>query len=304
MRIGVHRHGHTHAPGERRQPVAGDLRPGHAFIGRLEKIGAVSSGRAACRGSSTTAATTSSRSCARGASSGWRRSCRRTTTSASTAAASNRGCQDHFRMIEGPRQILRTGQRVDEKRARPVLAAVGGTEDAAIAVGGAIAAERRHEHEVGILGIDEHQRNRARLLHAEMLPALPGVGGLVHAVTLVHAAGSDVHDVGIRWRHLDRADRRHILDIVKDREPGDSGAGRLPHPADRQPHVKHARLSDRPGDRAHSTGAEGPDVAPLEAGDQGGLDRRAQRRGVEQWQNENREACEPAGCDGRQPEHR
>ena len=103
--------------------------------------------------------------------------------------------------LEGKIDRARVG--VEEKHARPVLAAVVGAEDAALRVGAIGVAQCRHENALGIARIDEDAADLARVLQADLAPVLAAVGRFVHPVAMrdvgahIGLAGADIDRVGV-----------------------------------------------------------------------------------------------------------
>src|SRR5262249_22183611 len=90
---------------------------------------------------------------------------------------------------------------------------------------------------------------------------------------------------------LNAADGRRLFDVVHDRKPRRPGAGSLPHAAEREPDVEHARLPDDAGDGRDATTAEGPDVAPHEPGVEVRVDRRSRGDGPQAGEGDQSEAA-------------
>jgi hypothetical protein len=100
--------------------------------------------------------------------------------------------------VNGGRRI------VAEQHAPPALAAVGAFEHAALRVRRRVLAERRHEDDVRVRGMNADLRDILRLLEAHVRPRLSAVGRLVHTVASHDVAADarlahpDEHEVGIR----------------------------------------------------------------------------------------------------------
>ena len=130
---------------------------------------------------------------------------------------------------------------------------------------------------LGSAGIDKDVGDLHRVFEADVLPGLAGIGGLPHAVAKAAAdgvAGAGIHDVGIGWSDLDGADAIDARLLIEDGKPGHAGAGGLPDAALGRAHIEHAGLADDAGDRGDASAMEGPDVTPLEAGIEVGIDLR------------------------------
>ena len=111
--------------------------------------------------------------------------------------------------------------------------------------------------------------NMPRVLQADVLPAAPGIGRLVHAVAVrdINADGGFAHagvdDVGIGFRHRQRPDRRRLEIAVGDVLPILSGVFGLPDAASAGAKVECAQLGGVAGDGDHPSAAEGSDAAPV-----------------------------------------
>ena len=66
----------------------------------------------------------------------------------------------------------------------PILAAIGRAEDAALLIPPKGMPQRRHKDRVRILRVNANLADVARVFQADMLPAAPGVGGLVNTVAM------------------------------------------------------------------------------------------------------------------------
>src|SRR5215472_10560083 len=72
-----------------------------------------------------------------------------------------------------------------------------------------------------------------RIIQPEVRPGFAGIDGLVHAVPERNVAadagltGSNIDDLGVRWRYGDAANRGDGL-VVEDRGPGEAAIRRLP----------------------------------------------------------------------------
>ncbi len=249
----MHRDRDGGAAVQARQPAACDLVPRPAFVGRLEEP---SLRRRVLRAADP----------ARGTEAGRTGNRRR--------IVPHRGGEHHIGTVERPGDFLRPGRIVDVQGLGPRLPAVGRTEDAA-GIGFLVDVPLcRQQHQVGILGIDEDRRNLFGVVEAQVLPRLPGIAGFVNAVAFVDAAAgdqvphADVDHVRVGRSDFDCSDRGRFRDRVEDRRPRLAGAGGLPDAAERQADVVDAGLADCAGDRGDSAGAERPEIAPDEAGEQ------------------------------------
>ena len=68
-------------------------------------------------------------------------------------------------------------------------------------------AKRRHKHDVGIVGIDDHLSDRPGIAQPDVLPGLSSIECLVNAIPMrnvsanARLASADIHNVRIGWRH-------------------------------------------------------------------------------------------------------
>src|SRR6185312_8720575 len=145
--------------------------------------------------------------------------------------------KEYVRVVRVHAQAGAAGILVDEQRAFPGLAAVGGAEHAALLLRRRSTPQRAHEHVVGIARVDHDARDASGFRQAHVLPVLAGIGGLVHAVTDHVAwtdhpwlAGTHPDRIGIGRRDRKRADRRHVL-VVEDGDVGVAAIGGLPQAA-------------------------------------------------------------------------
>ena len=140
--------------------------------------------------------------------------------------------------------------RVLVKNALPAFTAVNRAIDPARGVGGAAgmcSADRSHQNNVGILRINDHGVDVARLLEASVVPGFPRVSRLVDALARCErptgwVARADVDNVGIGRRCRDRADGGHMY-VIEDGAPGGSTAGCLPHSGLRRADVIRGRIA-------------------------------------------------------------
>ena len=138
-------------------------------------------------------------------------------------------------------------------------------------------AEHRHEHAVGILGIDEDRGDLLALPQSHVAPRLAAVGGLVHAVAdrevgpLQPFPTADVDHARVGRGDGDRTDRAGGL-IVEDRRPHATVVGRAPHAAVVDTDVEESRVAGdaRRGHRAPAT--ERADRPPAQRGVARGID--------------------------------
>src|SRR6185437_5278574 len=154
-----------------------------------------------------------------------------------------RGVHDE---VDDPRRVVAKEDLV------PRLAAIRGLVDAALGIGGPDMPERSHVYDVGIVRIDTHARDLARLREADVRPRLPAISGLVYAIAMRHVAAdvvlasAHIHDVGIRLAHADGAHRAAEV-LVARRGPVDAAVGRLEHATARRAKPIFEWSSARPG---------------------------------------------------------
>src|SRR5262249_13932845 len=123
------------------------------------------------------------------------------------------------------RQLRGAGLVVDVRDLLPALAAVLGAEHAALRVGSEGVALHRDVDQVRVLGADAGAGDLRAFLETAVLPGLPRVGGLVHAVAVGDVAAdrrfahADVQHVGIGLSDRDGAHRAGADGAVADRQP-------------------------------------------------------------------------------------
>ena len=192
------------------------------------------------------------------------------------------GGKHDVRIAPVDRDVGASGLRIAEERTLPRLAAVHALEDAALVARFAVVAEVGDVDDVGVGRMDADAGDRLRLAEADVRPRLAGVGRLIQAV-----AGQDVaadarlahpeeDDVGVRFGHGDRADRRALDLTVGDGCPRLAAVDRLPQPAADRARVRDLRLPLDPTHRQRASGARRSEAAPLE----GLQDRRVDRPGL------------------------
>ena len=152
-----------------------------------------------------------------------------------------------------------------------VRAAIGRAEDAALRIGAVRMPEGRHEHPVGVLGVDIDLRDHLRIAQAQVRPGLARVAGFVHPVAHRKIGPDDarsaahVNHVGIRRGDGDGADRTRRL-VVEQRRPGRAVVGGAPHPAVVEAGIEDIGLAGDAGKRPRAPGASRPDGAPMHLG--------------------------------------
>src|SRR5206468_9282916 len=116
-------------------------------------------------------------------------------------------------------------------------------------------------------GMNAHSADLPDVAQADEAPRLTAIDGAIHPAADRHVAanvvraGTDVHHRRIRWRHLDRADRRDWNLPIRDREPRATRIRCLPHPARRDAHVERRGLARHTGYRGDAAAAIGTDHA-------------------------------------------
>ena len=234
VRVRVGRRGHHLAHRLGRQTAAGQLRPGGATIAGHEQTAP------------------------------------RTTALASPGVDFDlpHAGEDDARVRRVHRDLRAAGVLVREQRALPRRAAVGRPEHAALGLWTVRRPQRAREDDLGIRRIDHDATDTPGLLEPHARPGLAGVARFVNALTDGNVAanprlaGSRPHDVRIRRRHRERADRLHRL-VVEDLLPVDAAIGRLRNSTGRAAGVVHQRVSRNAGDRGDPV-AFRTDVAPAQ----------------------------------------
>src|SRR5689334_4391787 len=111
--------------------------------------------------------------------------------------------------------------------------------------------ERSDVDEIGIVGMDDDVADLLRTSEPDVLPGLPAIARLEHAIALrdvgshVRFAGADVDDARIRRRNRDRPNRPDLL-IVEDRAPRPARIARFPDAAVHAAKVEVLRLPRHP----------------------------------------------------------
>ncbi len=157
------------------------------------------------------------------------------------------GCVDDLAVRRVHRQIVRSGVVVDLQHLLPGLAAVGGLVDAALTARSPQAARRRDEDDVVVARVDGDAMDVLGGPEAHVDVGLAPVGRLVDAVAprgalaVVRFAGAHPHQVGVRLRDGDVANRHQalILELGRERRAGVRG---LPDTAVGGAHVEDGRI--------------------------------------------------------------
>ena len=159
----------------------------------------------------------------------------------------------------------------------PRLPAVGCAIDPALRVLAIHMPEHGGEHAIRILRIDGDARNLLVVVDPHVRPRSARIGRLVDAVTggevgaMQSLARAHVHDVGIRDRHVDRANRPARL-LVEDWIPGAAVVRGLPDAAVHHPHIEHVWLRRYSGRGLGPSAAEWADHPPARSLDRRGVE--------------------------------
>src|ERR1700730_9312990 len=151
----------------------------------------------------------------------------------------------------------------------PSLAAVSGTEQAALLIGAVGMAEQGCKNLVGISWVDGECRNLQAITQAEMGPGFSGVSRFVDSIAnrevgaMQAFTAGDINDVGIRRSNGDGSDRLGGF-VVEDRAPGAAVVVRLPHAAVDLANVENIRLIGNASGGTGAAPAKGTDHAPME----------------------------------------
>ena len=151
----------------------------------------------------------------------------------------------------------------------PGLAAVGGTEKAALFVRTVGMAEHGGENSIGIARIDGQRGDLLAVAQAEMSPGLSGVGRFVDSVAngevgaMQAFAAGDINNVGIGGSDGDGADRLRGF-VVEDRSPGAAVVVGFPDAAVDLAHIEDIGLAGNAGGGASAAAAKRADHAPMQ----------------------------------------
>ena len=155
----------------------------------------------------------------------------------------------------------------------PVLAAVGGAVQAALAAGGPHGPLGRHEHDVGVAWIDGDHADVLARLEPHVLPARAAVAAAIDARAEAEVAaggvlaGAEPDRVRVARIERDAADGIGIL-LVEDRRPGGAGILGLPDVAAADADVPDVRVVGVHGDVGDAAGHQcRADGAHLEPGE-------------------------------------
>ena len=165
--------------------------------------------------------------------------------------------------------VGRAGVLVDVKHFPPVLAAVGGGEDAALLVRAIGMPQHGGEQAVRVARVHGQRGNLLAVAKAQVRPGLARVGGFVDAVAdgevraLQAFAAGHINDVGVGGSHRDGADGTGGL-AVEDRRPGAAVVVGFPDAAVDLAHVEQVGLAGHAGGGARAAATEGTDVPPTQ----------------------------------------
>ena len=183
-----------------------------------------------------------------------------------TATTLIRAGVQHVRIIPVHRHIGGAGFVVHHQRARPGASAIGGAIKPAVATGAPHRALRGHVRDVRVARVQLNASDVHARGEAHVLPRLPAVRALVHAVTPPHAlaagalAGAHPNDLRIGLEHGHIANGVHRR--IERRRPGHPIVLGAPESTGSAGHVPRARigLDDVHVDHtaAHGGGADVP----------------------------------------------
>src|SRR6185437_9994187 len=164
------------------------------------------------------------------------------------------------------------GVGIDEERAGPIRAAVGGLVDAALLLGAGGAAEGTDINGSRVGGIDDDAADAAGVLEAHVLPSLAAIAGLVdavaHDVNVADGpsfAGAGPDGAGIRGSHGERADGHRVLAVENGIEVV-AAIGGFPDAAGGRAKVIGAGIAFDPGGSGDAARGLGAEVFEVERG--------------------------------------
>src|SRR5688572_5092059 len=175
---------------------------------------------------------------------------------------------DHVRIVGVDHDIDGAAARILEQRALPRFAAIGALEHAALFARTVIQTECGDVDDVWIGWMDANLRDRVNVPESDVGPCFSSVCGFINAVArhdvaadtvLAHA---DEHDVGMRFRHRDRANRRAADLAIGHWRPRVPGVGGFPQAAANRAEIGLARAAFHAGHRNRSAAAIRADAAP------------------------------------------
>ncbi len=183
----------------------------------------------------------------------------------------------HVGVVAVDRDVDGRGLVVAVEHLAPGLAAIGTLEDTPLRVRHAVLPERGDENDFGVAGVDPDLGDSVGLGEADVVPGLAGIGALVHPIAGHDVAANaglahpDIHDVGIGFAHRDRADRCASDLSVSHRSPVLAAVGRLPQSAADRAEVRLLRTALHPAHGDGTAAAVGADVPPAVGAKQRGV---------------------------------
>ncbi len=146
---------------------------------------------------------------------------------------------------------------ISDQRALPVVAAIAGFVQTALAALAPQRSLRRHPDGVGIVRMHNDLADVLGLFQTEILPAGTAVKAAINTITKANVAtadilaGADPDDVRIGWINADGADGITVL-TVENRLPGSAVVDGFPHPAGAHRHIPDAVVIRMNGDIGNS----------------------------------------------------
>ena len=135
--------------------------------------------------------------------------------------------------------VRAAGVFIHKQHFLPVFPAIGGAEYTAIRLRSIGVAQGASQHDVRVMRVNHDIPDSSGLFQPHQLPGLPRVQRFVNPAADGNVAsdkrltGSRPHDIRIRRRDRERANRRDFL-IIEDGRPVDSGIDGLPDPSRRR----------------------------------------------------------------------
>ena len=191
---------------------------------------------------------------------------------------------DDLGVLRIRRQVDRARVLVDEKRRSPVLAAIGGPENASLPVCAEDVAERGHQDDVRIAQVHE---DAADVPGRRETAVRPGPAAIVRAedavtgndvVARLRLARARIDHFRVGGRDRDRADRSRGP-ALENRRPRAAGVLGLPDASARRAEIERVGLIRNPLGAGPPPGPERPDVAPADLRKEGWVERLRGKRG-------------------------
>ena len=185
---------------------------------------------------------------------------------------------EHVRVVAIQRDVNGTGPLVTEEDPLPAVPAVGAPEETALLARHPVLSERRDVDDVRVGRVDADLGDAVGVGEPDVFPGLAAVAAAVHAVARqdvaadARLAGADEDEVGVGFRHRDRAHRRRRDLEVGDGVPVVAAVGRLPEAAAGRAEIGFVRPALDAGDGDGAAAAVGAEVAPGVAGEEGGVE--------------------------------